>query len=166
MTYRLLNTRFSSVQMRNNVQRWLSPSNVQNDLHRHQLGYMLGSCDWILEAPQAQDCLNPKHSTTMRILGRPGTGKTILASLLINHLAEQNQKSVLYFFCKAGETEKRETTHVLRNLLSQLLHINEALYPDVESVYTKNMSAAADSYVEVKAALLLAISKITKTTLS
>ena len=148
--------------MRNNVQRWLSPSNVKDDLHRHQLEYMPGSCDWILEAPQAQDCLNPKHSTTMRILGRPGTGKIILASFLINHLSEQNQKNVLYFFCKAGETEKRETTHILRTLLSQILHINEALYRDVEPVYTKSGRATADSYVEVKAALLRTLSKITK----
>ena len=148
--------------MRNNVQRWLSPSNVQDDLHRHQLEYMPGSCDWILEAPQAQDCLNSKHSSTMRILGRPGTGKTILASFLVNYLAEQNEKNVLYFFCKAGETGKRETTHVLRTLLSQLLHIEEALYRDVEPLYIKSGRATADSYVDVYAALLLALSKTTR----
>lgn len=147
--------------MRNNVQRWLSPSNVQDDLHKHQLVYMPGSCDWILEAPQAQDCLNSKYTTTMRILGRPGTGKTVLASFLVKYLAEHN-KNVLYFFCKAGETEKRETTHVLRTLLSQLLHIDEALYHDVEPLYTKSGRATADSYVDVHAALLLALSKTTR----
>lgn len=149
--------------MRNNVQRCLSPSNVRDDLHRHQLEYMPGSCDWILEAPQAQGCLNSKHSSTMRILGRPGTGKTILASFLVNYLAEQNEKNVLYFFCKVGETEKRETTHVLRTLLSQLLHIEEALYRDVEPLYIKSGRATADSYVHVYAALLFALSKTTRT---
>ena len=69
--------------MRNNVQRWLSPANVQDDLHNHQLEYMPGSCDWILDAPHVQECLDPKHSITMRILGRPGTGKTVLASFLV-----------------------------------------------------------------------------------
>ena len=68
----------------------------------------------------------------MRILGRPGTGKTLLASFLVNHLAKQKEKNVIYFFCKAGETEKRETTHILRTLLSQLLHIDQALYRDIE----------------------------------
>lgn len=149
--------------MRNNVQRWLSPSNVKDDLHRHQLEYMPGSCDWILEAPQAQDCLNSEHSSTMRILGRPGTGKTVLASFLVNHLAEQKGRNVLYFFCKAGETEKRETTHVLRTLLSQLLHIDEALYRDVEPLYIKSGRATADSYVDVYAALLLTLSKTNRT---
>lgn len=123
---------------------------------------MPGSCDWILEAPQAQDCLDSERSTTLRILGRPGTGKTVLTSFLINHLAEQNKKNVLYFFCKTGETEKQETTHVLRTLLSQLLHIDEALYRDVEPLYTKSGRATADSYVEVYAALLLALSKTIK----
>ena len=145
--------------MRNNVQRWLSPSNVQDDLHNHQLEYMPGSCDWILDAPQAQECLNSKHSTTMRILGRPGTGKTVLASFLVNHLLEENKYDVLYFFCKAGEVEKRETTHVLRTLLSQLLHIEETLYDDIEPLYTRSGRATADSYVDVHAAFLLALSK-------
>ena len=149
--------------MRNIVQRWLSPSNVQDDLHRHQLEYMPGSCDWILETPQAQDCLDSKHSTTMRITGRPGTGKTVLASFLVDYLREQNERNVLYFFCKAGETEKRETTHILRTLLSQLLHVDEALYRDIEILYTKSGRAIADSYVDVYAALLLALSKTTRT---
>ena len=149
--------------MRNNIQRWLSPSNVKDDLHRHQLEYMPGSCDWILEAPQAQDCLHFKHSTTMRILGRPGSGKTILASFLINYMADQCENNVLYFFCKAGETEKQETTHVLRTLLAQLLHIDESLYHHVEPSYTKSGRATADSHVEVLAALLLALSKNTRT---
>ena len=149
--------------MRNDIQRWLSPSNVKDDLHRHQLEYMPGSCDWILEAPQAQDCLHSKHSTTMRILGRPGSGKTILASFLINYMTDQCGNNVLYFFCKAGETEKQETTHVLRTLLSQLLHIDESLYHHVEPLYTKSGRATADSYVEVLAALHLCLSKTTRT---
>ncbi len=148
--------------MRNNVQRWLSPSNVKDDLHRYQLEYMPGSCDWILEAPQAQDCLNFNHPTTMRVLGRPGSGKTVLASFLINHLVEQIESNVLYFFCKAGDLEKQATTHVLRTLLSQLLHADETLYHDIEPLYTKSGRATADSYVEVYAALLLAISKTTR----
>ena len=149
--------------MRNNAQRWLSPSNVQDDLHRHQLEYMPGSCDWILEAPQAQDCLNAQHSTTMKILGRPGTGKAVLMSFLVSYLAEQSEKHVLYFFCKASDTEKRETTHVLRTLLSQLLRIDEALYRDLEPLYTRSGRATADSYVDLYSALLLGLSKTTKT---
>ncbi|CAF9918842.1 MAG: hypothetical protein ALECFALPRED_000847 [Alectoria fallacina] len=160
---RLLEEKTRQVQMQNNVQRWLSPSNVQDDLHRHQLEYMPGSCDWILEAPQARDCLTSKHSTTVRILGRPGTGKTVLASFLVNYLAEQNEKNVLYFFCKAGDTEKREPTHILRTLLSQLLLIDKVLYHHVERLYTKSGRATADSYVDVYAALLLALSKTTRT---
>lgn len=144
--------------MRNNVQRWLSPSNMQADLHRHQLKYMPG-CDWILEVPQAHDCLNSKQSSTVRILGRPGTGKTVLASFSVNHLAEQKEKNVVYFFCKAGGTEKRETTHILRTQLSQVLHIDQALYRDVEPLYTKSGRATADFYVDVYAALLLTLSK-------
>ena len=162
IAYPLLKLRCRSVQMQNNVQRWLSPSNVQDDLYRHQLECMPGSCDWILEAPQVRDCLNSKRSTTMRILGRPGTGKTVLASFLVNYLAEQNEKNVLYFFCKAGDTEKRETTHILRTLLSQLLLIDKMLYHDVERLYTKSGRATADSYVDVYAALLLALSKTTR----
>lgn len=145
-------------QLRNSVHRWLSPTNVQDDLHRHRLEYMPETCDWFLEAPQAQEFLI--NSAAVRIQGRPGTGKTVFTAFLVNYLAEQKE-CVLYFFCKAGDIEKREATHVHRTLLSQLLHHDETLYDVIAPSYTRSGRVIADSYVDVCAALLLAFTKST-----
>ena len=147
------------VQMRNNIQRWLAPSNVQDDLHRHQLEYMRGSCDWILNGLQTQNGPNSTLPGSLRIQGRPGAGKTVLAAYLVNHLGEQRKENVLYFFCKAGDPEKRESVQVLRTLLSQLLHIDHSLYAEVEPLYTRSGRSVADSYVDVCAAILLTFTK-------
>ena len=103
--YLLLNLRCFSIQIRNNVQRWLSHSNTKDHLHGHQLEYMPRSCEYFLEVLQAQDCLNSKHSTTMRLQGSPGTGKTIWASFLVRYFSDQTYINVLYFFYQAGETK-------------------------------------------------------------
>lgn len=131
---------------------------MQDDLHRHYLDYMPETCDWFLEAPQAQEFLS--SSAAVRIQGRPGTGKTVLAAFLTTYLVEQKE-CVLYFFCNAGDVEKREATHVHRTLLSQLLHHDETLYDAIAPFYTRSGRATADSYVDVCAALMLAISRST-----
>ena len=112
ISYPLLKLRCSPVQTRNNVPRWLSLSNVKNDLHTCQLEHMPGSCGWFLEAPYAQDYLNSKQSTTIRLKHRPGADTTILASFLVKYFSDQTDNHVLYLFCQAFETEKQETTHV------------------------------------------------------
>ena len=88
-----------------------------------------------------------------------------MTSFLVKFSSDQTDNNVLCFFCKAVETEKQETTHVLRTLLSRHLHNDNALYCDVESLYTKSRRATADSYVEVHSALILALAKTTRTTL-
>jgi len=132
---------------------------VQDDLYRHQLAYMPGSCDWVLETPEAETLFGSSCSTSIRFQGRPGTGKTILASFLVNHLKEKKLGCVLYFFCKAGDMDKREATHVHRTLLAQLLHQDPALYSHMEPSYAKSGRATADSFVNVSTCLSLALCK-------
>lgn len=155
-----------TVQLWNNIQRWLSPSNVQDDLYRYQLEYMPGSCDWILETPQAQTCFSPPSQTSMLIQGRPGTGKTVLTSFLVNHFTEQNWSCVRYFFCKVGDFEKREANRVHRTLLAQLLHHEQIHYTDVEPLYMRNGRATIDSFVDISSAILLAFSKSSQTAIT
>ena len=148
-----------SAQSWNNIQRWLSPSNVQDDLYRHKLTYMSASCDWILKTSQAETCFDPATPTVWRIQGRPGAGKTILSSFLVNHVDEQKQDCVLYFFCKAGDVEKREATYIIRTLLSQLPHRDPSLYNQLDPYYIRSGRAVADSFVDACACLQLALSK-------
>lgn len=152
-------------QMRSNIQRWLSPSNVQDDLHRRSLEYMPGSCDWVWDTSQAQTFFASSISTSMIIQGRPGSGKTYLSSFIIQSLMKREEQVVLYFFCQAGDPEKREITCILRTILSQLLLVDQSLYETLDPLYTRSGRTKADSYVEVYDAIFLALSKVKETKL-
>ena len=95
----------------------------------------------------------------MRIQGRPGSGKTVLSSFIIQSLMKREQQVVLYFFCQAGDPEKREITCILRTLLSQLLLVDQSLYETLDPLYIRSGRVKAESYVEVYNAILLALSK-------
>lgn len=92
--------------------------------------------------------MKSESSASLRILGRPGTGKTTVAGFIIGHFLQQSLQTTLYFFCKADEIEKREPLYVLRTLLSQLLHSQPSLYANVEAEYFRSGRAVADSYVD------------------
>ena len=120
---------------------------------------MPGSCDWILTTPQIRRCVILGDSFTLSIQDRPGTGKSVLSSFLIDHLKEQNQACVLYFFCKASDIERRDPTYVHRTLLAQLLQYDHSLHAYIEPFYNTSGRVTADSFVDVSACILLAVSR-------
>ena len=130
---------------------------MQDDLYCRQLEYMPGSCDWSIMTPELRSRFN-SASSTMGIHGRPGTGKTVLASSLISHLKEQQDACVLYSLCKASDIEKREPTHGHRTFLAQLLNYDFSLYAHVEPFYVGSGRPTADSVVDVSACPLSAMS--------
>lgn len=101
----------------------------------------------------------------MRIQGRPGSGKTVLSSFMVQSLMKRKQQVVLYFFCQAGDPEKREITCILRTILSQLLLVDQSLYETLDPLYIQSGRAKADSYVEVYNAILGALSETKETKL-
>ena len=156
---------FIKGRMRSNIQRRLSPSKAQDDLYRRSLEYMPGSYDWIWDTSQARNFFASSASTSMIIQGRPGSGKTILSSFIIQSLMKREEQAVLYFFCQAGDPEKREITCILRTILSQLLVVDQSLYETLDPFYTRSGRTKADSYVEVYDAISLALSKVKETKL-
>ena len=56
-----------------------------------------------------------------------GAGKTTLASLIVEKLLERKIGSTLFFYCKHSENRKRTFIDILRALVDQLLHLDDAL---------------------------------------
>ncbi|KAI5864936.1 hypothetical protein GGS23DRAFT_604380 [Durotheca rogersii] len=145
---------------RGNIQRWLSPSTVDDDLRKHAGECLAGSCDGILASPQLKALVapgdTPKKGVAIRLQGLPGSGKTTAAAFLINHLKNQGFV-VLYFFFKASDGEKCSLLNCLRTLLSQLIRSEEGLYDFVEPLYQMSGRVVADSLIEVRQALSTAL---------
>lgn len=81
----------------------------------------LSSCRWILWNDSYNAWLNDKSFQT-RILwvhGQPGSGKSVLASFLIDHLRETLQEKCQFFYFRKGEEEKENIASLLRSIAYQ-----------------------------------------------
>ena len=110
---------------------------------------MSSSCNWLLANSEYNSLLTTTVSNTLRIIGRPGEGKTTLAAFIVTTLQERVGTCLLYFFCKAGDAEKRLPIHVMRSLVSQLWRLNPTLIPLMERWYQNSGRPNADSFSEL-----------------
>ncbi|KAI1413142.1 hypothetical protein F5Y13DRAFT_31543 [Hypoxylon sp. FL1857] len=140
---------------RGNIQRWLSPSTVDDDLQRHLNDHLPHSCDEILASQEFQSFTLPGDTEEPQILavqGLPGSGKSTAAAFIVDHLRNEGFE-VLYFFFKANDVEKRNLLQCVRTILSQLLRMEEHLYDLVEPFYQESGRVVADSLAVVQRAL-------------
>lgn len=137
---------------RGNILRWLSPSNVDDDLEIHLNDCLPHSCDEILISERFQSFVSSDDASKPHILalqGLPGSGKTTAAASIITHLKAKGF-DVLYFFFKGNDVEKHTLLHCLRTFLSQLIRLEEHLYDFVEPFYQGSGRVVADSLTEVQ----------------
>ncbi len=67
---------------------------------------MLGSCEWILDEPVLADFLqDPQQSHVLWCTGRPGSGKSVFASSVVNHLRDSDAKCAFHFFRFGNEAQ-------------------------------------------------------------
>ena len=123
---------------------------------------MSGTCNWAFEKPELWSFLACENSNVLRIGGAPGAGKSTLPAFIIHHLTHAITGDVLYFFCKATDTEKRQPFQALRTLLSQLLVLDDSLYPWFETLYQNSGHKTADSFANLQYSLQLALSNTSK----
>ncbi|KAM3072408.1 hypothetical protein ACMFMG_009211 [Clarireedia jacksonii] len=147
------------------VQKWLSPANVQDDLQRHNEDLVAGSCGWALETPEAQAFLNSQASSILRIGGDPGAGKSTLTAFFIGHILQNHADDVLYFFCKGTDETKNQPYQALRTLLAQLLAHDASLDLYFTELYQKSGQEKATSFADLRVALQYALKNTTRSTL-
>jgi len=148
--------------MRADVQKWLSPANVQDDLYRHQRDCMTDSCNWALEMLNVQVFLSSETSEILRINGAPGSGKTTLIAFLIGYITRTITNDVLYFFCKGTDDKKSHPFQVLRTLVSQILAKDESLYPWFETLHQQSGQEKAESFASLHSSFQLALRNTSK----
>lgn len=83
------------------------------------------TCRWVLSKDEFLEWSNDTAiKLPLWIYAKPGAGKTILSSFLIDHYQRSNASGepgkVFYFFCKDADTDKNTPIAVVRSLLYQL----------------------------------------------
>ncbi|KAI3319310.1 hypothetical protein HD806DRAFT_290164 [Xylariaceae sp. AK1471] len=147
---------------RGNIHRWLSPATVEDDFQKHLGEYMDGSCDWLHDVPQFSSWISVDPSPQPVILGiegRPGSGKSTMATYIVNYLRRE-KRNVVFFFFKANHTEKESIVGFLRTIISQLLRIDHHNYEIIEPYYQESGRAVADLLAELQRGVLSIIRKL------
>ncbi|KAI9783788.1 MAG: hypothetical protein M1839_003124 [Geoglossum umbratile] len=116
---------------------WLSPLNFkikQNDtLGRRREG----TGNWLLKAVAFDDWMNG-DSKILYCPGIPGAGKTVLTSVIVDHLVQSFQRpdvGIAYIYCNYKEEISQTTGNLISSLLQQLVESRPAIPEEVKSLY-------------------------------
>ncbi|KAF4984798.1 hypothetical protein FZEAL_89 [Fusarium zealandicum] len=94
-----------------------------------------GTCSWILRQPEIQSWMRDNRDNAFIVLrGRPGSGKSVLASQVINFLRSSDRSLVISHFCTYSYEESLDYEKILRSVLIQLIRLNADLVAHVYEV--------------------------------
>lgn len=125
-------------QEREAILNWLTPidySAQQSDFIGRRQG---GTGQWLLDSNEFQEWLT-RENQVLFCPGIPGAGKTILTSVVVDHLWTrfQNDPSIgiAYLYCNFRRQHEQKPVDLLASLLKQLLQDPASMPDSVESLY-------------------------------
>ncbi|KAI3316926.1 hypothetical protein HD806DRAFT_527486 [Xylariaceae sp. AK1471] len=119
---------------------WLSPIDVfakQTDLSSRQ---QEGTGTWFLESQEFRNWVDG-FNATLFCSGIPGAGKTMLSSLVVNHLRKTSNirgAGVVFLYCNYKEDKERGAVDLLSALLKQLVQELPHIPSTVQALYSEH----------------------------
>ncbi|KAI4257311.1 MAG: hypothetical protein L6R42_005750, partial [Xanthoria sp. 1 TBL-2021] len=96
---------------------------AEEELNLHRSHVLEGTCQWITRRRDLRAWIegldSPQASHVFWLVGLPATGKTVLSSVVIDHLQFLG-KSCQYNFFSSGHQSKRTPAYCLRSIATQL----------------------------------------------
>ncbi len=152
-------------QMVQEVAGWLSAAEDQqeNQLHRISDQRQPETCNWFLKDPQMRPWIEGDGGyTVLWMTGIPGSGKSILCSLLVENLQTQQHLSTLYYFCGHQSPSGDTCTIILRTLAIQLLQQNLDVASLVHQAYLQKGSNRSGPAMKKLLTQILPTSKVAR----
>ncbi|RDW57006.1 hypothetical protein BP6252_13924 [Coleophoma cylindrospora] len=90
-----------------------------------------GSGDWLLQNKTMTSWMDDDIPINLALwlTGKPGAGKTILASRIIEECEKKSDFITSYFYCKESDPQKKEFLSILKDLLVQMVSQERTLVP-------------------------------------
>ncbi|KAF4461756.1 vegetatible incompatibility HET-E-1 [Fusarium albosuccineum] len=115
-------------QLRREIAEWIrgskdgsNLSDQEVDLRAKRQRRTQNTCTWMFEDDKFRVWRDTKHNSVLWYNAPPGTGKSIMASAVIDHLQTLPGSEVAYFFYSFSETSKQHGFGGFRSLALQLL---------------------------------------------
>lgn len=131
---------------------WLQPWDSSSDLRKLREVQTTNTCSWLLGKEEYNNWVRETESSILWIYGIPGSGKSVLASYIIERLRSPTGEStvpLIYFFCSGRDRNRRVTAHILRSFIFQLQTQHPNLANLVEQAYKDSMTKGADRFEEL-----------------
>lgn len=111
------------------LQQWLRGPSIADDHARLRRCQVDGTGRWLFKHPEFKkwfDPVSPYVPLLLWLNGKPGAGKSTLAAMAVQEAIDNAEKqvpkpTVLYFYCKGGDSERDNFVAIGRSLLLQLL---------------------------------------------
>lgn len=140
--------------------RWLSAIDYQSQLDHNLTKCAPGTCQWFLESEQYREWCN-LGGKALLLHGPPGSGKSIMASRVLDHLSTTilSEKSavVCYAFCNFYRANEERAENIMCNLLKQLCQIQSPLPQSVEDLFARHRSQRTQPSLDEAASALRSI---------
>lgn len=147
------------------ILRWLTAldyaTEQSNNLERREQG----TGQWLLDSVVFQKWLSD-HGQTLFLPGEPGVGKTILSSVIIDHLDQAFPRScnvgIAYLYLNHNQAKDQEYLALLTSLLKQLAQSLPALPEKVKELYQKHYPRSLPKSNEIRGALVAVASQCSR----
>ncbi|KAG7404211.1 Vegetative incompatibility protein HET-E-1 [Fusarium oxysporum f. sp. rapae] len=108
-----------------------------------------GTSSWILSQSEIQAWLRCHPSSTFILLhGRPGSGKSVLATQIVQFLQASQQSLVMSHFCTYAYEESMDYDKLLKSLLLQLIRSDKDLIDYVYDMLLRKSRVPSSKIVE------------------
>jgi Cdc6-like AAA superfamily ATPase len=120
------------------ILKWLTPIDYgpqQSDFIKKR---QEGTGKWLLDRNEFNTWLDQSNKTLF-CSGIPGAGKTILTSVVIDHLCSKHRADfsigIAYLYCNFGRQQEQKLEHLLLSLLKQLAQKRASVPESVKTLY-------------------------------
>jgi hypothetical protein len=134
---------------------WLHPTDTASDLQKLRKDRTADTCGWLQKKEVFESWRSDTTSSILWVYGIPGSGKSILASYIVDQLKSKTDGAadptppVIFFFCSNRSESRRASTHILRSLVHQLTVQRPELWEIIDKAYSKSASPKADVFEEL-----------------
>ncbi|KAM0247555.1 hypothetical protein ACHAP5_004005 [Fusarium lateritium] len=94
-----------------------------------------GTLGWVTNSPKLRAWLRGHGKQVLWLHGKPGSGKSVLASKLISFLSADTARKIAFFFCDFNTPVHAASTGVFRALTAQILRLSPDTAPFVYEEY-------------------------------
>ena len=142
-TARLAQIENDVVTTRKDFMHWISLIDFEDDHERISAKKHPGTGDWLIARDDFQAWLQSDSSRLLWCYGKPGSGKSVLASYVLEHITSRTALNpriglaFCYFNYKQADTQRPR--HILSAFIKQLCWKREVLPPQILAFYRKHI---------------------------